>query len=171
VIEKNSAAKLSLPSDREILVVRDFEAPRALLFDMWSKPEHVRRWYGCAAFTLPICEIDFRVGGSWRWVMHNPADETDHAMSGEYREIVRSERISFTERYEPIAGSDHVCTLGFEERDGVTTQTQHFVYPSTQVRDGHLQAGMEGGMEETFARIDALLASFAPSHSHTDLSI
>lgn len=161
--QTSSSAKISFPSDREIVIVRGFRAPPSALFDAWSKPEHVRRWYVCPTMTMPVCEIDFRVGGKWRWVQHDAVAGIDHVLSGEYLEIAPSERIVFTERYEPIPGSDHVVTLTFGERDGITTVTQHIVHPSNQGRDGHLQSGIESGLHDTFERLDRVLASMVPS--------
>lgn len=158
-IRNNQGAKLSLPSDREILIVRDFNAPKSLLFEVWTKPEHVQQWYPCHSLRLPICEIDLREGGKWRWVMQDIADGSQHPMSGEYREIAAPDRLVFTERYEPVPGSEHLVTLTFEERDGKTTFTSHMRYPSKEARDGHLQSGMESGLEATHERLDAVIAS------------
>jgi uncharacterized protein YndB with AHSA1/START domain len=154
-------ARLSLPSDREIVIVREFQAPRVLLFAAWTNPEHVKRWYPCSTLTMTLCEMDVRVGGKWRWVQRSVADSKDHVLSGEYREVVRPSRLVFTQRYEPMPGSDHVVTLTFEESDGMTTMTEHFLHPSRENRDGHLKSGIETGLRETFARLDELLASMA----------
>jgi len=103
-------AKVTLPSEREIVVVRPFRAPRDAVFEAWSNPEHVKRWYPRKAMTMPVCEIDFRVGGAWRWVQRESTGK-EHALSGEYREIRCPDRIVFTERYEPVPGSDHLVTF------------------------------------------------------------
>jgi uncharacterized protein YndB with AHSA1/START domain len=164
VLERNSEeAILSLPSDREILIVRAFQARKATVFEVWSKPEHVRRWYVCPALTMPLCEMDFREGGKWRWVLRDPTQGVDHPISGEYREITRADRLVFTQRYEPIPGSDHLVTLTFEEQGGVTTLTQRILHGSKQGRDAHLKSGMEQGLVETFERLEALLGSLAAS--------
>lgn len=154
-----NAARLTMPSDREIVITRDFAAPRALVFEAWSTPEHVRRWYGLRRLTLPVCEMDFRPRGAWRFVLRDTLAGVDHAFSGEYREILPPERIVYTERYEAIPGSEHVVTILFAERDGRTTLTEHVLYASPEHRDGHLQSGMEAGMQETFDRLDEALAS------------
>jgi uncharacterized protein YndB with AHSA1/START domain len=157
--QSNRSAALTLPSDRELILTRDFEAPRELVFEAWSKPEHVRRWYGLRHLTLPVCEMDFREGGSWRFVLRDLQGGIDHPLSGEYRVIVRPERIVFTERYEAIPGSDHVVTLIFADRDGRTTLRMHILYQSKEHREGHLMSGMEAGMQETFSRLDEFLAA------------
>jgi uncharacterized protein YndB with AHSA1/START domain len=79
-------AKVTLPSEREIVVVRLFRAPRDVVFEAWSNPEHLKRWYPCESMTMPMCEMDFRVGGAWRWVQRDSMGN-EHALSGEYREI------------------------------------------------------------------------------------
>ena len=89
---------LMLPSDREILMTRVFDAPRRLVFEAWTKPEHVRRWYGCAAVTLEVCEIDLRVGGAYRYTLRGP-DGVTHTMQGVYREIAPPGRLVYTEQY------------------------------------------------------------------------
>lgn len=152
-------AKVSLPSDREIVIVRPFRARKETLFEAWSKPEHLQRWFVCPTLTMPICEMDFREGGRWRRVLHDPVRGVDHATSGDYREIVRPDRLVFTERYEPIPGSDHLVTLTFAERDGVTILTQRMLHGSREARDAHLKSGIEAGLRETHERLDALLAS------------
>lgn len=156
---RSSPAKLLLPSDREIVIVREFRAPKALVFEMWTTAEHVPRWYPCSTLTMTLCEMDVRMGGKWRWVQRSIADGTEHALSGEYREVVRPSRLAFTQRYEPMPGSDHLVTLTFEEAHGLTTMTERFLHPSRENRDGHLRSGLEAGVQETFARLDEVLAS------------
>lgn len=156
---KNDEAQVSLPSDREILIVRTFKAKKTTLFDAWTKPEHVKRWMGCAELTMPECSIDLRVGGTWRWVTQSTVDGTKHPMSGEYKEIARPDRIVFTERYEPIPGSDHVVTLTFVEKNGRTTLTQHILHASKEARDGHLKSGLDAALEWIFKRLDGVLAA------------
>ena len=150
-----------MPSDREIVVMRDFRAPKSAVFEAWTKSDHVKRWYPCAIFTMPVCEIDLRVGGKWRFVQRMSTDGSEHALSGEYVEIDRPSRLVFTERYEPVPGSDHVVTVTFEEHHGITTVTQQFLHPSKTNRDMHLASGMENGLAETFERLDAVLAELS----------
>ncbi|HKE17783.1 MAG TPA: SRPBCC domain-containing protein [Kofleriaceae bacterium] len=156
-------AVLSLPSDKEILVVREFKAPKAWVFDVWARQDWVRRWWGCRTHEMTRCELDFRVGGRWRFGTRSPGDPTEHVLSGEYREIARADRLVFTERYEPVPGSDHVVTITFDERQGITTMTMHIAHQSAAMRDGHLHSGMEAGLQESLERIDELLAAVAPA--------
>jgi uncharacterized protein YndB with AHSA1/START domain len=162
--ERRRRAVLSLPSDKDILVVRDFKAPKAWVFDVWARPDWVRRWWGCRTHEMTRCELDFRVGGEWRFGTRAPEDPTmEHVLSGEYREISRADRLVFTERYEPVPGSDHVVTITFDERQGITTMTMHIAHTSAFMRDGHLQSGMESGLQESLERIDELLEAIAPA--------
>lgn len=153
---------VTTPSDREIVLTRSFNAPRALVWDAVTKPEHVRRWYGCAALTLTVCEIDLRVGGSYRYTMR-AADGVDHTMIGLYREVVAPERIVHTERYETtgFTSPDALVTMTLTEQAGRTRLQSVILHASKESRDGHLNAGMENGARETFDRLAALLATMA----------
>jgi uncharacterized protein YndB with AHSA1/START domain len=156
-------AAISLPSDTEILIVRDIAAPKGLVFDAWSKPEHVRRWYGCRDFVMSICEVDFQEGGKWRWALRNPADGFEHVASGVYGTIVRPERIVFTERFEAIPDSEHLVTLTFAEQHARTTLTMRMEYRSKSHRDAHLKSGMDEGMQLMLARLDEVASSMEAS--------
>jgi uncharacterized protein YndB with AHSA1/START domain len=149
-------AKLTLPSDTEIEIVRDFNARRANVFDAWSKPEWVQRWYGCADQTMTRCEIDFREGGKWRWGLRG-SDGVEHVFSGSYRVIDRPQKLSFTERYEVIPGSDYLVDLDFRERAGTTTMTMRFIHETKLGRDAHLGAGIEQGIQAQFDRFEELV--------------
>jgi uncharacterized protein YndB with AHSA1/START domain len=155
-----SETTLTLPSNREILIQRTFDAPRRLVFEALTKPEHVAQWYGPRYLKLQVCEIDFRVGGRWRYVLRDP-EGNEHGFSGEYREIVPPERVVTTEGYEAMPGHEYVATLTLDEQDGKTTLRSHLVYQSPEDRDGHIQSGMEPGMRETYDRLAELLATLA----------
>lgn len=149
-------AKLTLPSDREILITRDFRAPKRLLFEAWSRPEYVAQWYGCGAMEMTSCQIDFRVGGTWRWALRDTGGRPDHVFSGEYRAIDRPDRLVFVERYEPIPGSDHLCTVTLDEQGGVTRMRMLLSYDSVEQRDGHLKSGMENGLWDALTRMESV---------------
>jgi uncharacterized protein YndB with AHSA1/START domain len=155
----NAEVAVTLPSDREIRFTRHFDRPRDLLFAAWTKPEHVRHWWGCDGSSLSLCEIDLRPGGAWRIVMRM-ADGGDHPFHGVYREIVPGERLVYTECYEaPQFGSpEWLTTVTFEESEGGTLLTHTILHRSREVRDGHLQAGMEAGTIQTLRRLDELVA-------------
>ncbi|MGH9629225.1 MAG: SRPBCC family protein, partial [Bryobacteraceae bacterium] len=143
----NHEVTVTLPSDREIAFTRIFESPRPLLFEAWTKPEHVRQWWGCSGSTLTVCEIDLRPSGAWRFVLRMP-DGSEHPFKGVYREIVPPERLVYTECYDqPAIGSpEWLTTITFEELDGKTKLTSSILHNSIEARDGHLQSGMETGM-------------------------
>jgi uncharacterized protein YndB with AHSA1/START domain len=149
-----------MPSDRELVITRVFNAPRRLVFEALTKPEHVKRWYGPRRMTIMVCEIDLRPSGRWRYVVRDP-EGNEHAFSGEYREIVPPERIVSTEGYEAMPGHDYVVTVTLAEKDGKTTLRSHLLYQSVEDRDGHLQSGMEPGMNETFDRLSEHLQTMA----------
>jgi uncharacterized protein YndB with AHSA1/START domain len=154
------AATLTMPSDRELVITRVFDAPRRLVFEALTKVEHVKRWYGPRRLTMTLCEIDLRPGGRWRYVLRDP-DGNEHAFSGMYREIVPPERIVSTEGYEAMPGHDYLVTVTLAEQDGATTLRSHLLYQSVEDRDGHLKSGMEPGMNETFDRLNEHLQTMA----------
>jgi uncharacterized protein YndB with AHSA1/START domain len=153
---------LTRTSDREFVLTRVFNAPRALVFAAWTRPEHVRKWYGCSTMTLTVCEIDLRVGGTYRYVMRSP-DGVDHTMTGVYREIVPPKRLVYTERYltEGFASNEAQVTVLFAEHGGMTTLTSTVLHQSEADRDGHLEAGMERGAAEVYNRLEAHLRTMA----------
>ena len=110
-----------LPSDREIVLTRVFDAPRRLVFEAWTKPEHVRRWYGCRAFEMTACEIDLRVGGAYRYTLRAP-DGVTHTVQGVYREIVPPGRLVYTEQYVTagFTSDTALVTVLLAEHDGMT---------------------------------------------------
>lgn len=152
---KNKAS-IEILSDREILISRWFDAPRALVFEAMTTPEHVRNWYAhCDEMTMTVCDIDLRVGGKWRYVMR--MNGQDLVWSGEYREIVAPERIVSVERFENIGpGHDMTAHVTLEEHGGRTLFKNRLEYQSKADRDGHLQSGMEKGMQAAFDRLEAI---------------
>jgi uncharacterized protein YndB with AHSA1/START domain len=146
------------PSKPTIVTRRVVDAPRALVFDCWTKPEHMRRWLGPRALTMVSCEVDLRVGGSYRYV-HRAPDGQEYAFRGEYREIVRPERLVATFVFEMFPDAEALETLTLEEADGKTTVTTHTLHKTMEARDGHLKSGMEAGMVEGYGRLDELLAA------------
>jgi uncharacterized protein YndB with AHSA1/START domain len=149
---------LTLPSERELVITHEFNAPRKLVYEALTTPEHVKNWYGPRVMKMVSCEMDVRVGGKWRFVTLAP-DGSEHAFSGEYREVVAPERIVNTERYEPMAEHEYVATLTLEDRGGKTFLRNVLSYQSQEDRDGHVNSGMEPGMRETYQRLDEVLAA------------
>jgi len=148
---------LTLPSDREIVMTREFKAPARTLFEVWTKPEHVRKWYAVRGTTMTVCEIDLRVGGAWRWVIARPGLEV--AFSCVFREIDPPHRLQRTEVFEAMPGAESLVTFSFDEKDGRTTLTMNMLFQSKQDRDVCLRSGMELGVKECFQRIDELVAT------------
>ena len=153
-----TASTLTLPSDREIVMHREFNAPARVVFDVWTKPEHVRKWYGVRQTTVTVCDIELRVGGSWRWVIVKP-NGMEIAFSGVFLEIDPPHRLQRTEVFEAMPGAGCVVTQTFDETDGRTLHTMTMLFESKEHRDICLQSGMEKGVEECYSNIDALLAA------------
>lgn len=153
--------KVTLPSDNELLLMRVFDAPRHLVFEAISKPEYVRRWWCCIeGCTMPVCEMDFRVGGKYRYVMRNP-DGSEAGFRGEYREIVAPERIVHTEIFEPFPDSPALVTLTLEERDGRTHYRSLVQHQTKEARDMHVNSGMEYGANIALDRIEEIARTLA----------
>jgi uncharacterized protein YndB with AHSA1/START domain len=153
----NDVFSLTMPSDRELAFTRVFNAPRRRVFDAWTKPEHLVRWYGCHNSSLIVCEVDLRVGGSYCFVARM-TDGTEHALSGVYRDIVSAERLVFTQRFNDDPNKEALVALLFEERNGKTTMTMTALYRSAEDRQAVLDIGVARGMTETLDRLAALLA-------------
>jgi len=156
--------QIETPSDREIVFTRELNAPRHLVFDTFTKPELVRRWLlGPDGWTMPVCEIDLRVGGSFRYVWRNQ-DGTEFGLRGEFREILAPERLVHTELFdEDWTGGETLVTSTLTEQNNRTTLTLRMVYSSQAARDGALRTGMTDGMAVGYDRLDELLASLGNS--------
>jgi uncharacterized protein YndB with AHSA1/START domain len=158
----SGSATLTLPKDEEILITREFDAPRHLVYKAWTTPELVRRWWSGHRGTVKLAEIDLRVGGRWRYVM-DTNEGFEVAFHGEYREIVPNERIVTTEIYEgaPDAFEDEapLNIITFSEEDGRTTLTVLMQVGSKEVRDFIIESGMEGGMQESMDRLEEVAIS------------
>jgi uncharacterized protein YndB with AHSA1/START domain len=148
--------RVTTPSDREIVMEREFDAPRELVFRAHSSCEHMSKWWGPRKYETVACEIDFRPGGKWRMVHRGPEGD-EHGFRGEYREIVEPQRIVWTFEYEGFPGHISTETLVFEEREGRTFLTGTSVYDTVEERDAMLESGMEGGASETLERLDEYL--------------
>lgn len=136
---------------------RIVDAPRALVFEAFTKCEHLKRWMGPSTLTMVSCETDLRVGGRYRFVFRAP-DGKEVGFSGEFKEIVRPERVVRTFVFEPMPDAAALETLELEEHDGKTTIKTTTVHKTVENRDGHVQSGVDRGMTEGYARLDELLA-------------
>ena len=149
---------VTTPSDREICMSRLFDAPRHLVFEAMSKPEHIREWWGRLGdgYSVPVCEVDLRPGGRWRFVNRHPHGEA--AFHGVYREITPPERIVFTEIFEEFPDSESVVTAVLTEENGKTRLTATVVYPSRDVRDAVVNSGMAKGAAISYDRLEEVAA-------------
>ena len=138
---------VTLPEDEQILITREFDAPRHLVYRAWTTPELVKRWWSGNRGETTIAEIDLRVGGSWRCVMVTDGG-FEVAFRGEYREVVPNERIVATEVYEGMPEGEALNTVTFDEAAGRTTLTVLVQHASKEARDAHVNSGMEVGMQE-----------------------
>ena len=159
---KQDTGKLQVTttSDREIAMTRTFDAPRALVFDAWTKPELLKRWLGVfGGWTFAVCEVDLRVGGAYRYVWRG-ANGNEMGMGGIFREIVRPERIVCTEKFdEAWYPGDAVDTTTFVEKGGKTTVTTTVLYATREARDGVLKSPMESGVAKSYDKLAEVLAS------------
>jgi uncharacterized protein YndB with AHSA1/START domain len=157
----SGTATVELPTDEQILITREFDAPKHLVYKAYTTPELVKRWWSGQKGEMTIAEIDLRVGGKWRFVMV-ASEGFEVAFHGEYQEIVPDERLVSTEIYEiPDQGDSPptVNTATFTETDGRTTLTVMFECPSKELRDTILDSGMEAGMQESFDALERVAVS------------
>jgi uncharacterized protein YndB with AHSA1/START domain len=144
------------PSDREVVITRVVSAPRRVVFEAFTNPKHVPNWLiGPDGWTMPVCEIDLRPGGTWRYV-YRKNDGSEMPMQGSYREVVPPERLVSTESWGP-EWPETVNTMVLTESGGLTTITITIQYPSQEARDAALKTGMKSGTDQSFARLDSLL--------------
>jgi uncharacterized protein YndB with AHSA1/START domain len=153
-------ATVTLPADDQILITREFDAPRHLVYKAWTTPELVKRWFGGNHGEVTSAEIDLRVGGSWRYVMGG-GDGPQFGFHGEYREIVPDEKIVSTEVYEGAPDAESLNTLTLTEQDGRTTMTMLVQHQSAANRDAVLAAGMESGMNAALDALERVVRSLA----------
>jgi len=154
----SGAAVVTLPSETQILITREFDAPRDLVYRAFTEPELVARWWASDHGQVTSIEADLREGGAWRYVMTANAG-FEVAFHGEYREIIPDERIVRTEIFEPVPDAVAVSTTTFTEKDGRTIVELLVEHSSRENRDGHLQAGMEDGMQKAFDYLEQVARS------------
>jgi uncharacterized protein YndB with AHSA1/START domain len=157
-------AQVTLPSDREVKVTRSFKAPRALVYRAHTEPDLVRRWLlGPPGWSMPVCEMDVRVDGKYRWRWRNDQDGSEFGFSGTFREVKAPERLVHSEAYEPgtvggsFPGNDALVTVTFTEDGGVTTLTSLIDFGSKEARDAAMATGMTDGMEQSYQLLDKVL--------------
>ncbi len=156
----NDTLRVTTPSDREIAMIRDFDAPARLVWDAYTRPELLKRWLGVfGGWTMDVCEVDLRVGGKYRYVWRGPNGEV-MGMGGTFLELVPHERIVATEKFDdPWYEGEAVDTTTFEERGGKTTMTTIMRLDSKEIRDKVLQSPMESGVAASYDQLAEVLAS------------
>ena len=161
-------AQVTLPSDREVEVTRSFKAPRPLVYKAFTDPALVRRWLlGPPGWSMPVCEMDVRVGGRYQWRWRSDTDASEFGFAGTFREVTPPSRLVHTERYDPgTLGDVHpkdeaLVTVTFTEKNGITTVTSLIDFGSKEARDAAVKTGMTDGMEQSYQLLDGLLSERA----------
>jgi uncharacterized protein YndB with AHSA1/START domain len=157
-VASSGTAKITLPTDEEILITREFDAPKHLVYKAWTTPELVSRWWPGRRGEMKSAEIDLRVGGTWRYVME-ASGGYEVGFHGEYREIVPNERIVSTEVYEGMPDAEALDTATFTEVDGRTILTLLVEHTSKQDRDAHVESGMEDGLQDALDLLEQVAVS------------
>ena len=156
----SGTAKVTLPADEQILITREFDAPKHLVYKAFTTPELVKRWWHANRGEMTVAEIDLRVGGKWRYVMVADGD-FEVGFHGEYREIVPNERIVSTEVYEGMPDAEAVNTMTLTEAEGRTTLEILVQHASKEHRDAHIESGMEAGMQDAMDLLEEVAVSLA----------
>ena len=140
----NAAASESI-ADREVVITRTYDVPARLLFEAWSKPEHLMKWFGPVGWPLTLCEVDFRVGGRFRFAMTGPSGQQNTPFGGEYLEIVPNLKIVFDNAFEAPGAEKMIMTITFDEKGGKTLLTFHTLFASVAMKKAHVDAGFVQG--------------------------
>ena len=164
MVTKMEKAQVVLPSDREVQVKRSFAAPRALVYRAYTEAKLVQRWLlGPPGWDMPVCEMDVRVGGKYRWRWRSKENDSEFGFSGEFREVEAGARLVHTELFDPGTANEGaepgeaLITVAFREQGGVTTVTTLTKFGSKEARDGAFATGMTDGMEMSYQLLDGLL--------------
>jgi len=153
--------QMEVQGERELVIARTFRAPSDIVFDAWTQPELVRRWWAPKSHGVSVveCTADVRPGGAWRYVLGRGAERI--AFSGKYLEVERATRLVYTSWFEAIPGAEVTVTVTFEEKDGATTLVAREIYPSKEALQAALATGMEHGARETMDQLDELVVSLS----------
>ena len=161
-------AQVTLPSDREVKVTRSFKAARALVYRAYTEPALVQRWLlGPPGWSMPVCEMDVRVGGRYRWRWRSDTDGSEFGFAGTFREVAPPSRLVHTEAYDPgtvdyaYPQGEALVSVTFTEDSGITTVTTLIDYGSKDARDAAVATGMTDGMEQSYRLLDALVSEHA----------
>jgi uncharacterized protein YndB with AHSA1/START domain len=166
-MSKSEKAQVELPSDHEVKVTRKFSAPRDLVYEAYTDPKLVQRWLlGPPGWTMPVCEMDVRAGGKYRWRWRSDEDGKEFGFYGEFLEVSPPEKIVQMEYYDPgdvgdDMGDGALIIVTFTEENGVTTMTSLMDFKTKAARDAAMSTGMTDGMEQSYQLLDQLLAESA----------
>lgn len=161
-VDRSGSAVVTLPTDTDIMFTRRFDAPADLVFEVWTTPEHVKNWWTSPDDEWLVCDIDLRVGGVWRYLVNSPT-HGELGWHGSYREIGHPHLIVSTEVFEGYPDAEAIDHLTLVETDGFTTMTVIVQHTSKENRDGHVDSGMEGGLQLALDRVDDILESLQTS--------
>jgi uncharacterized protein YndB with AHSA1/START domain len=150
-------AEVTLPSDTQILITRDFNAPPHLVYKAWTTPELIKRWWSAKRGAVTVADVELRVGGTWRWVMMTD-EGFEVGFHGEYRELVPGERIVSTEVYEGMPEGEALNTMTFRAKGGGTAMSILVQHQNQEHRDAHINSGMEGGMQDAMDLLEEAVA-------------
>jgi len=145
-------------ADREVVITRTYDAPARLLFEAWSKPEHLMKWFGPVGWPLTLCEVDFRKGGRFRFAMTGPSGQQNMPFGGEYLEIVPNRKIVFDNAFEEPGSEKMIMTVTFEEKDGRTTLTWHTLFASAAMKKAYVGGGFVEGVGSGFDQLADVVA-------------
>jgi uncharacterized protein YndB with AHSA1/START domain len=157
-VASKARAVVTLQGDTDILMTRDFNAPRHLVYKAWTTPELIKRWWSAKRGVVTTADVDLRVGGKWRWVMMTDRG-FEVAFHGEYREVIPNERLVFTEVFEGMPDAGAVTSLTFTEQEGRTTLTILVQHEKPEHRDAHINSGMEAGMQDAMDLLEEVAIS------------
>jgi uncharacterized protein YndB with AHSA1/START domain len=157
-MSKVETLQITTPTDTEVLMTRAFDAPRRLVWEAFTTPEHLQKWMlGPEGWSMPVCEMELRPGGTWHYVWRR-ANGNEFGMTGTFREVTPPEKLVNTEKWGP-EWPETLVTTAFEEEDGRTTVRQTILYPSKEARDAALKTGMADGASASFDRLEKVLAA------------
>jgi uncharacterized protein YndB with AHSA1/START domain len=158
-VASSGTATVTLPADEQVLITREFDAPKDLVYKAFTTPELVKRWWSAKRGEVTVAEIDLRVGGKWRYAMVTSDGGFEVAFHGEYREIVPNERIVSTEVFEGMPDAEALNTMTLTEVDGRTTLTILVEHMSKEHRDAHIESGMEAGLQDALDLLEQVAIS------------
>jgi uncharacterized protein YndB with AHSA1/START domain len=157
-LASKGTAVVTLPTDTQVRITREFDAPKHLVYKVWTTPELIKRWWSANRGEVTAADVDLRVGGAWRWVMVTHGG-FEVVFYGEYLEVVPDERLVFTEIFGGMPDAPAVTTLVFTEKDGRTTLTTLVQHEKKEHRDAHINSGMEAGMQDAMDLLEQLAIS------------